>query len=258
MRRMALSKTEIARYQRHILLKEIGGPGQQKLKAAHVALVGVGGLGAPAALYLAAAGVGHLTLIDDDVVSLSNLQRQILYRTEDVGRAKLDVAGTVLTALNPNIEITPRAVRLDGFNAAGLLGGADLVLDGSDLFATRHAVNSACVAAGVALVSGAVGRWEGQVGVFNAGPNAPCYACFAPPGLAEAEACDAVGVIGALTGVVGAMMAVEAVKQITGAGEVLSGRLLIYDALAGESRVLSLPADAECPVCGQNIKGSGW
>ena len=254
---MALSKSEIARYQRHILLKEIGGPGQQKLKAAHVALVGVGGLGAPAALYLAAAGVGHLTLIDDDVVSLSNLQRQILYRTEDVGRAKLDAAGAALAALNPHVEIRPRAERLDGVNAAELLAGADLVLDGSDLFATRHAVNDACVTAGQALVSGAVGRWEGQVGVFNAKPGGPCYACFAPPGLAETEACDAVGVIGALTGVVGAMMAVEAVKWITGAGEGLSGRLLIYDALAGESRVLGLLADPACPVCAPHNRGSG-
>jgi molybdopterin-synthase adenylyltransferase len=253
---MALSKTEIARYQRHILLKEIGGPGQQKLKAARVALVGMGGLGAPAALYLAAAGVGRLVLIDDDVVSLSNLQRQILYRTEDVGRAKLEAAAQALAALNPHVEIIPLHARLTEHNASALLSGVDLVLDGSDSFATRHAVNAWCLAAGVPLVSGAVGRWEGQIGVFGAA-GGPCYACFAPPGLAEAEACDAVGVIGALTGVIGAMMAVEAVKIVTGAGEGLSGRLLIYDALAGESRVLGLPADPGCPVCGSRKKGSG-
>lgn len=254
---MSLSKTEIARYQRHILLKEIGGPGQQKLKAASVALVGMGGLGAPAGLYLAAAGLGRLVLIDDDVVSLSNLQRQILYRTEDVGRTKLAAAADALAALNPHVEIVALNARLTSDNVATLLGGVDLVLDGSDSFATRHAVNAHCVAAGAPLVSGAVGRWEGQIGVFNAARGAPCYACFAPPGLADAEACDAVGVVGALTGVIGAMMALEAIKLITGAGEGLCGRLLIYDALAGESRVLGLPADAACPVCGPRNEGSG-
>jgi molybdopterin-synthase adenylyltransferase len=247
---MSLSKEEIARYQRHILLKEVGGPGQQRLKAACVALVGVGGLGAPAALYLAAAGIGRLILIDNDTVALSNLQRQIIYRSADVATSKLDAAAAALTALNPHVVLDLRHDRLDRHNAAALLAGADIVLDGSDSFATRHAVNAWCHAHAVPLVSGAVGRWDGQIGVFNAAPDDPCYGCFAPPGLADAEACDAVGVIGALTGVIGAMMAVEAIKLIAKAGDALTGRLLIYDALHAESRVLKLPRDPGCPVCG--------
>lgn len=163
---------ERERYGRHILLKEIGGPGQQRLKAAVVAIVGVGGLGAPAALYLAAAGVGRLRLIDDDSVSLSNLQRQIVFRTADAGAPKVERAAAALTALNPHAEIDVRNVRLTGANARDLVDGADLVLDGSDDFATRFAVNAACRAAGVTLVSGAVGRWEGQVSVFKRG--GPC------------------------------------------------------------------------------------
>ncbi len=238
---------ERERYARHILLKEIGGPGQQRLKAAVVAIVGVGGLGAPAALYLAAAGVGRLRLIDDDSVSLSNLQRQIVFRTADADAPKVERAAAALTALNPHVEIDVRTVRLTGANARDLLDGADLVLDGSDDFATRFAVNAACRAAGVALVSGAVGRWDGQVSVFKRG--GPCYRCLVSEAPPDAETCARVGVVGALTGVIGSMMALEAIKEIAGAGEPLNGRVLIYDALAATARTVALSRDPACPVC---------
>ncbi|NWG52771.1 MAG: molybdopterin-synthase adenylyltransferase MoeB [Hydrogenophilaceae bacterium] len=248
---------ELERYARHILLKEIGGAGQQRLKAAHVAIVGAGGLGAPAALYLAAAGVGRLTLIDDDAVSLSNLQRQVLYRSSDVGAAKVTRAAETLTALNPHVAIHPCTERLAAANAEALLSGADIVLDGSDSFATRFAVNAACHALRITLVAGAVGRWDGQLGVFRSGPTRdrpeaerlPCYRCFVPEAPPNAETCAEVGIVGALTGVVGSMMALEAIKEIAQAGETLAGRLLFFDALAGEARTVRLARDPACPVC---------
>lgn len=256
---MALSAEERERYARHILLKEVGGPGQQALKAATVAIVGMGGLGAPAALYLAAAGVGRLRLIDDDAVSLSNLQRQVLYRTEDVGAPKTEIAARALAALNPHVEIETRTARLDAGNAAALFEGASVVLDGCDDFATRFAVNDACHALGVTLVSGAVGRWDGQVATFKSGltkgkplnERAPCYRCLTPEIPPLAEPCSLVGVVGALTGVIGAMMALEAVKEIAGAGEGLGGRLYIYDSLGGDARTVILPPDPDCAVCGR-------
>jgi molybdopterin/thiamine biosynthesis adenylyltransferase len=244
---MSFSDAEIDRYARHLVLREIGGPGQQALKAARVLIVGAGGLGAPAALYLAAAGVGRLGLADPDHVSLSNLQRQVLYATGDVGRPKVEVAKTRLAGLNPEIEIVAEAVRVTLGNARGLVGGYDLILDGTDDFATRFAVSAACVAEGKPLVSGAIGRWTGQVGVFE---GRPCYRCFVPEAPPDAETCAAVGVIGALAGVIGSMMALEAVKQITGAGDALAGRLLIYDALAGDTRTVRIGADPACPACG--------
>ena len=253
---MIFSADERERYARHILLKEIGGAGQQRLKAARVALVGVGGLGAPAALYLAAAGVGALILIDDDVVSLSNLQRQILYCTDDVGAAKTVCAARALGALNPHVDITPYAERLTGANAERLLAGATLVLDGSDSFETRFAVNAACHAGGIPLISGAVGRWEGQVATFKSGltkgaaHQSPCYRCLVPLAPPDAEPCAATGIVGALTGVIGSLMALEAIKDITGAGDSLAGRLLLYDGLRGESRTIALAPDPACPVCG--------
>lgn len=255
---MSFSAEERERYARHILLKEIGGPGQQKLKAAAVALVGAGGLGAPAALYLAAAGVGRLRIIDDDQVSLSNLQRQIVYRTTDVGAPKAQRARDVLAELNAHVAVEAMAQRLDPSNAGYLLAGADLVLDGSDSFATRFAVNAACHELGVTLVSGAVGRWDGQVATFKSGPTKtlpaaerlPCYRCFVPETPPSAETCAEVGVVGALTGVIGAMMALEAIKEIAGAGESLAGRILLYDGLAAEARTIVLKRDPACPVCG--------
>ena len=244
---MAFTPHEVERYARHLVLREIGGPGQQKLRAARVLMVGAGGLGAPAALYLAAAGVGVLGLADPDIVSLSNLQRQVLYETADVGRAKVDAAAGRLHGLNPHVQVEAHAVRVEAGNAAEVIAGYDLVLDGTDDFATRFAVAGACVAAGTPLVSGAIGRWTGQVGVFTA---KPCYRCLVPEIPPDAETCAAVGVVGALAGVIGAMMALEAIKLIAGAGEPLAGRLLLYDALAGETRTVRLAADPACPVCG--------
>lgn len=245
---MTFSGDEVDRYARHLVLREIGGPGQQALKAARVLIIGAGGLGAPAALYLAAAGVGRLGLVDPDTVALSNLQRQVLFATNDIGAPKVEVAALRLAALNPHVAVEPMARMLDPGNASAIIADWDLVLDGTDDFATRFAVNAACVSAGKTLVSGAIGRWTGQVGVFA---GRPCYRCLVPDVPPDAETCAAVGVVGALAGVIGAMMALEAIKIVTGAGEPLRGRLLIYDALAAEARTVRLPADPDCPVCGQ-------
>jgi len=213
------------RHARHILLKDIGGPGQQRLSRARVVIIGAGGLGAPAALYLAAAGVGAIRIAEPDVVSLDNLQRQILYRTQDVGRPKAERAAEALTALDPSLDIEARVLAADDASLPGLLDGADLVLDGCDDFATRFAVNRAALAARIPLVSGAVGRWDGQVGVFapHLGPDAPCYQCWVPDIPPDAETCAETGIVGALTGVIGSLMALEAIKLITGAGEALVG-----------------------------------
>lgn len=244
---MSFSDIEIERYARHLVLAEIGGPGQQALARARVLIVGLGGVGGPAALYLAAAGLGGLTLVDDDAVALSNLQRQIIFDTADIGRAKVEAGADRLRALNPGVAVTVVADRLTAANAAGMVAGHDLVLDGSDDFATRFAVNAACVTAGLPLVSGALGRWSGQVAVFE---GRPCYQCLVPEIPPEAETCARAGVVGALAGVVGAMAALEAIKRLTGAGAPLAGRLLLYDGLAGTARTVTLPADPACPVCG--------
>ncbi len=282
-----MSPEERERYARHIMLKEVGGPGQQQLRRATVAIVGAGGLGAPSALYLAAAGVGRLRIIDDDAVSLSNLQRQVLFRTEDVGAPKVERAAAALHALNGHVEIETHRARLLGApasppaatlpsnavdltrapagedaggpsNAITLLAGADLVLDGCDNFETRFAVNAACHELGVALISGAVGRWEGQVATFKSGPTKhkppeqrlPCYRCLVPEIPPDAETCAHVGIVGALPGVIGSMMALEAIKEIAGAGESLAGRVFIYDGLSGVGRTIALQRDVNCPVCG--------
>jgi molybdopterin/thiamine biosynthesis adenylyltransferase len=250
---MGFSDEEIERYARHLVLREIGGPGQQALKAAMVLLVGAGGLGAPAALYLAAAGVGRIAIVDPDTVSLSNLQRQVLYGVADLGQAKTAVAALRLGALNPDVVVEALPVRLDAQNAANLIAPYDLVLDGTDDFATRFAVNAACVALGKPLVSGAIGRWTGQIGVFL---GEPCYRCLVPDIPPDAETCAAVGVVGALAGVIGAVMALEAVKVIAGAGEPLTGRLMIYDGLAGETRTVRVGSDPDCPVCGSAARRS--
>jgi molybdopterin-synthase adenylyltransferase len=245
---VSFTDDERERYARHILLKEIGGPGQQRLKAATVAIVGVGGLGSPAALYLAAAGVGRLRLIDDDAVSLSNLQRQIAFTSDDIGMPKVASASEAIAALNQNVDLDPRRSRVTDVNATDLLTGADIVLDGTDDFETRFAVNAACRALGVTLTSGAVGRWSGQVSTFKRG--GPCYRCLVPETPPDAETCARVGIVGALTGVIGSIMALEAIKEIAGAGETLVGRLLLYDGLAATSRTIALPRDPACPVCG--------
>ena len=244
---MSFTDQEIERYARHLVLREVGGPGQQRLKAASVLIVGAGGLGAPAALYLAAAGVGTIILADPDEVDLSNLQRQVLYIEDDLNQPKVEAAADRLHALNPHVFVAGFHGAFDEASADELVDGIDLVLDGTDDFVTRFCVNAACVRHGKPLVSGAIGRWTGQVGVFGA---KPCYRCLVPEIPPDAETCVAVGVIGALAGVIGSMMALEAVKLITGAGEALTGRLLIYDALAAETRTVRVAGDPDCPVCG--------
>ena len=247
-----MESDDLARYARHIVLREIGGPGQARLRAARVAGVGAGGLGDPALLYLAAAGVGALTVIDDDTVALSNLQRQILFGMADIGAPKAEAARAALARLNPSVAVTPRAERLVPENAARLLAGADLVIDGSDNFATRYAVNAACLALGLPLLSAAMSQWEGQVALFDPARGGPCYRCLFPEPPAEglAPSCAEAGVAGPLPGVLGALLALEAVKHLAGAGEGLRGRLLLFDGLRAETRRLRVSARADCPDCG--------
>jgi len=242
----------IKRYARHLVLKEIGGPGQQALLAAKVAIIGAGGLGGPAGLYLAAAGVGHITLIDDDQVDVSNLQRQVQFANTDIGMPKAIVMGDTLKDLNPDITVKARQERLDASNAAALLSGFDVILDGTDSFETRFIINKAALDLKTVLVSGALGRFDGQVGVFGSGPDMPCYQCLVPHEPPGAETCSEVGVVGALAGIVGSMMALETIKIITGAGETLAGRLWIFDGLTADSRTVRLPKDPQCPACGLN------
>lgn len=248
----AFSDDEVERYARHLVLREIGGPGQQRLKAARVLIVGMGGLGNPAALYLSAAGVGGLVIADPDRVETSNLQRQVLFTSADRGRSKVDAGLRRLTDLNPHVETQALQLAVDSGNAATLVEGFDLVLDGTDDFHTRLAVSDACAARGIPLVSGAIGRWTGQVGVF---PGRPCYRCLVPEPPPEAETCQAVGVVGALAGVIGAMMALEAIKVLVDAGEPLMGRLLVYDALSAVTRTVRVAPDPGCPACSGDQPG---
>ena len=227
-----LGADETRRYARHLVLKDIGGGGQQKLKAARVLVIGAGGLGSPVIAYLAAAGIGTIGVIDDDTVSLSNLQRQIIHRTADAGVGKAANAASFVAALNQHVVVVPHEVRIDASNAGALLAGYDLVLDGSDNFDTRRAVAEAAEAALLPLVSGAVSMWDGQVTVFA--PGGPRFADLYPltPDAADVPSCEAVGVLGPVTGVIGTLMAMEAIKLITGAGEPLIGRLVLYDGRA--------------------------
>lgn len=248
---------ELERYARHIVLREIGGPGQKKLKEARVLVIGAGGLGSPVLLYLAAAGVGTIGVIDDDVVDNSNLQRQVIHRDEDIGRPKVHSAELAMKAQNPNVRVRPYKRRLEAAIAAELFSDYDLILDGTDNFDTRYLSNRVAVELGKPLISGALSQWEGQVSVFDPAKGGPCYQCIFPeapaPGLAPS--CAEAGVVGPLPGVVGAMMAVEAVKLIAGAGAVLRGEMLIYDALYSESRKIALKPRSDCPVC--QGRGSG-
>ncbi len=244
--------TELERYARHVILREIGGLGQKRLKQARVLVVGAGGLGSPALMYLAAAGAGTIGVIDSDVVENTNLQRQVIHSDERIGMPKVFSAKTAMTALNPYVEVRPYHRRFDAAIADELVAGYDIVLDGTDNFDTRYLVNAACVKAGVPLVSAAITQWEGQIGVFDPGAGGPCYRCVFPeapaPGLVPA--CAEAGVVGPLPGVLGAMMAVECIKVITKAGEPLRGRLMIYDALYAEARVITAARRADCEVCG--------
>jgi molybdopterin/thiamine biosynthesis adenylyltransferase len=248
----SLTPTELDRYARHIVLREIGGPGQKKLRKAKVLVIGAGGLGAPVLQYLAAAGVGTIGVIDDDTVSLSNLQRQVLFDEDLLGKPKVFAAQQRLKLLNPFVTVLPYNRRLTPEIAEDLFAEYDLVLDGTDTFASRHIVNAACVATKTPLVWGAISQWEGQVTVFDPASGAPCFQCVfpKPPAEGQAPTCAEAGVMGALPGVVGSMMATEAIKLITGAGTVLKGELLIFDALEGQTRKIRIQRDAGCAVCG--------
>jgi len=248
----SFSETELNRYARHIVLRELGGPGQKRLKQARVLVIGAGGLGSPVLLYLAAAGVGTIGVIDDDTVDGSNLQRQVIHTEARIGMPKVFSAEAALKALNPFVTLRPYHRRLDEGIAADLFADYDLILDGTDNFETRYLANRVAVAQGKPLISGALAQWEGQVSVFDPAHGAPCYQCIFPeapaPGLAPS--CAEAGVIAPLPGVVGSMMAVEAVKVIAGTGAPLRGQMLIYDALYGETRKIGLKRRADCPVCG--------
>lgn len=245
-----MSDAEIDRYARHLVLREIGGPGQMRLRGARVLVVGAGGLGAPVCLYLAAAGVGRITLADDDTVSLSNLQRQVIFRSGQRGEMKADAAAGNMAELNPHIDVTLLHRRITAMDA-DLVARHDLVIDGTDSFTSRDEVNRACVAAGVPLLAGAIAQWEGQVTLYDPAHGGPCMACLFPeapaPGLAPA--CAEAGVVGALPGVIGSIMALEAIKHLTGAGKGLRGRMLIFDGLYGETRMIATTMRADCPVC---------
>jgi molybdopterin/thiamine biosynthesis adenylyltransferase len=229
---VTLSADEARRYARQLVLKDIGGAGQQKLKAARVLVIGAGGLGSPAIAYLAAAGVGTLGIVDDDMVALSNLQRQIVHGVDDIGGTKTASAAAFVAALNPEARVVPHTLRLDAANAAGVVRGYDLVLDGSDSFETRRDVAAAAAALGVPLVAGAVSMWDGQLTVLRPGGRGFADLYPVAPAPEEVPSCEAVGVLGPVTGVIGTLMAVEAIKLITGAGTPLDGRLLLYDGRA--------------------------
>lgn len=247
-----MNDDQLLRYARHILLDEFGIEGQERLNAARVLIVGAGGLGSPAALYLAAAGVGEIILADDDEVELSNLQRQILHRTDTVGLAKAESGQRTLAALNSEVKVRPLVQRLNDADLVRYAGEVDLVLDCCDNFATRHAVNRACVATRKPLVSGAAIRFSGQVSVFDLRrDDAPCYHCLFPEGDdVEELRCATTGVLGPLVGVVGVMQAIEAIKLLAGMGELLVGRLLCVEALSMQWQTLRYSKDPGCPVCG--------
>lgn len=249
---MAFTTEELNRYARHIVLHEIGGPGQQRLKQAKVLVIGAGGLGSPAILYLAAAGVGTLGVVDDDIVSLSNLQRQIIHATDEVDQPKTESAARAVERINPHVTFVAHAHRIEPENAEALIADYELVLDGCDNFETRYLVNETCTRLGKTLVSAAIGRWEGQLSVFRPHLGGPCYACVFPeaPAPGTVPACAEAGVLGAMAGVMGTMQAVEAVKVITQSGDPLDGRLFLYDALRADTRSIRLSKREDCRVCG--------
>src|SRR2546426_2847875 len=248
-----LSKEEILRYSRHLIMPEVGMEGQLKLKSAKVLLIGAGGLGAPLGMYLAAAGVGRIGVVDFDVVDFTNLQRQVIHGSSDVGRKKLDSAAETMNEINPYVQIDKHDTALTSENALELFRDYDIVVDGTDNFPTRYLVNDACVLTGKPNVYGSIFRFEGQVSVFGA-PGGPCYRCLypepPPPGLVPS--CAEGGVLGVLPGIIGTIQATETVKLILGIGEPLVGRLMLYDALAMRFRELKLRKNPECPICGDH------
>lgn len=249
---MTLSDAELERYARHIVLREIGGAGQLRLRTAHVVIVGAGGIGSPAIQYLAAAGIGRLTLIDDDRVDLSNLQRQTIFATADIGRTKAAAAGDAVRRINPDVAVERVVERIDATNAARLIADADVVVDGCDNFATRLAVADAALAARIPLVSAAVGQFEGQLAVYRGWEvDKPCYRCLVGDDPERAEAsCAEAGVIGAMTGVMGSLAALEAIRAVVPFGDDPAGRLLLADALAFRFRTLTVPKDRGCRCAG--------
>ena len=250
--KVGFSDTELDRYARHIMLREVGGQGQKALSNAKVLVVGAGGLGSPALQYLAAAGVGTIGVIDDDVVDNANLQRQIIHTDARIGDPKVQSAADAMTAQNPFVTVRPYKRHLTAQDAAGIIGDYDLVLDGTDNFEARYLVNATCAALGKPLIAAALTQWEGQISLYDPASDAPCFACIFPdaPDPALVPSCAEAGVIGPLPGVVGSMMALEAVKEITGAGESLRGRLMIYDALYSQVRVVKAKRRPDCAVCG--------
>jgi adenylyltransferase/sulfurtransferase len=250
-----MNDDELLRYSRHILLDEIGVEGQARIRSAHALVIGAGGLGSPAALYLASAGVGRLTLVDGDRVDLTNLQRQILHTTDRVGQFKAVSGRTTLAALNPQVEVVALVERVAGERLDALVRAATVVLDCSDNFATRHAINRACVAHRKPLVSGAAVRFDGQLSVFDLRqPDSGCYACVFPQGEGQDELCAVMGVFAPVTGIIGSLQAAEALKLAAGStqaiGTSMQGRLLLLDALSMDMRTVRVPRDPRCPVCG--------
>lgn len=246
-----LSDSELDRYQRHIVLPEIGGQGQMRFRAARVAMFGAGGLGSPTLQYLAGAGIGSITIIDDDVVALSNLQRQTLFGTADIGRPKAVAAAEHLAALNPHVEFHTHMVRLDAENAPALLANHDVIADGCDNFHSRGLINAAAIQLSIPLVSGALGPFQGQVGVFAGHrPDVACWACFAgaPPDLPGASCADT-GILGPVAGIVGTMQAMEILRLIHPFGESRLGKLWLFDGLSMTNRSVSVPKDPNCPAC---------
>ncbi len=247
---------ELQRYARHIVLPEVGGAGQQKLKQARVLLIGAGGLGSPLALYLAAAGIGTIGIVDNDRVDVSNLQRQVLHDNDSVGRLKTESAAMAIAGHNPHVRVVEHSQRLDEANAEALIGAYDIVADGSDNFSTRFLVNDTCYRLGKPLVTAAILRFDGQISTFKAhlGAPHPCYRCVfpEPPPAGSIPACSEAGVLGALAGIMGSMQAIEVIKEILDLGDSLSGRLLLYDALRGDFRAVRLRRDPHCRLCGSH------
>ena len=246
------SEEQIRRYSRHIILPEVGGKGQRKLLNARVLLVGAGGLGSPAALYLAAAGVGTLGIVDFDDVDMSNLQRQILHRLETVGRPKVESAAQTIAGLNPDVRVIPHQEALTSENIMRIIADYDIIVDGCDNFATRYLINDACVFAGKPNVHGSIFRFEGQATVFH--PERGCYRCLypAPPPPGMVPSCQEAGVLGVLPGIVGTIQAIETIKLILNIGDSLINRLLLFDSLAMDFREVKIRKDPSCPVCGEN------
>jgi len=248
---VGFSDEELTRYARHIVLREVGGAGQARIKAGSVAVIGCGGIGAPAIQYLAAAGVGRLRLIDDDAVEPSNLQRQVIFRTDDLGRGKADAAAAAAREINPHVVAEPIRARLDAANAADLLAGVDVVLDGCDNFATRLVVADVALAHRIPLVSAAVGQFEGQLGVFRGWePTLPCYRCFVGDAPDRPEAsCAEAGILGPVTGVLGSLAALEVLRALAPFGDDPAGSILLADLLSLRFRTIRLPKDPGCPAC---------